>query len=291
MVIIARKNCTFHACLFLDNVYDMKSIRPIRAKDMTRRISSFLMIFVVVFTFNSQPSFAIGKTEWWTNNVTGSWWKNGITCWTDNSDVRVGTYIRISYLVGQSKKWNTLETVQGIPGDTLVNSQGEQDDSEDSFEACDDGASAVAVILTKMPGGDGGSYLVKYDNMSISGKKFLWSTTNKVLGAYTGIQTTSAFFTNPPKVVLPNYVYENLPPSLGIKAYTQSGKPRHACLIFYDLVLKSFKNSDESVYSKEIVNSAQGGWLGANIRQTMGTSGGTIQTAIKCAPWIAEYLW
>jgi hypothetical protein len=238
-----------------------------------------------------QGAQALGKTRWWSDNVTGGFWKNGITCWDKDEDIVEGAKIRFSYKLGQSKKWVVLETMVGISGDTLVDDEGNLDDSEDATMVCDDGADNVGFVLSKLPGGEGGSYLIKYEGLDKSGKKVIWSNTDKLLGAYSGIQSTSSFFTNPPNVSLPKYVYENLPPSLGIKAYTNSGKPRHACLIFYDLVLKSSGYSQESIYAKDIISSAQGGWLGANIRQTMGTSGGTIQSAIKCAPWIAEYLW
>lgn len=257
----------------------------------SRNALSSIVILIVIFTLGVQPTFAIGKTKWWADNVTSSWWKNGITCWGIDEDIYEGAKIRISYKLGQSKKWIVLETVSGIPGDTLVDDEGNPDESEDATMVCEDGADDIGFVLSKLPGGGGGAYLVKFDGLDKSGKKVIWSDTDKVLGAYSGIQSTSSFFTNPPSVTLPNYVYENLPPSLGIKAYTNSGKPRHACLIFYDLVLKSAAYSEKSVYAQDIISSAQGGWLGSNIRQTMGTSGGTIQSAIKCAPWIAEYLW
>jgi hypothetical protein len=256
-----------------------------------RMALSSLIILIVILSLNLQPTFAIGKTRWWTDNVTGGWWDNGITCWEKDKDIYEGAKVRFSYKLGQSKKWIVLETVSGIPGDTLVDDEGNPDESEDATTVCDDGADDIGFVLSKLPGGGGGAYLIKYDLLDKSGKKVIWSETDKVLGAYSGIQSTSSFFTNPPNVSLPNYVYENLSPSLGIKAFTNSGKPRHACLIFYDLVLSSVSHKTESIYAQDIISSAQGGWLGANIRETMGTSGGTIQGAIKCANWIAEYLW
>lgn len=252
-------------------------------------VTSISLISLILIA-NMQTSMALGKTKWWTDNVNGGWWNNGITCWPIDNDVVVGSKVRISYQLGQSKKWVPLQTVTGISGGTLVDSQGNLDDSESATPACNNGDNEIAFILPKVPVG-GGAFIVKWEGLSKNGKSVIWRNTEKVLGAYTGIQSTSSFFTNPPNVTLPSYVYENLPPSLGIKAYTNSGKPRHACLIFYDLVLKSFSTSNGSIYASDIINSAQGGWYGANIRQSMGTSGGTIQAAIKCAPWIAEYLW
>jgi hypothetical protein len=247
-----------------------------------------ILIILVSAVFSASPTNAIGKYKWWDTSATGSWFDNGIICWLTAKDTYVGMKFTYSFKLGQSSKFVSLGSGVSIPGDTQVDSYGEipAEDTSDLADACDDGADAVAFISPKTPR-QGGAYIVKITTYDKKGK-FAWNADFKVLATYTGVESTSNFFTNPPNIFFNEKTYAYISPSSGIKAYTSKGKGRNACLIIYDVALQGAR-TDCPIKSNDLISSAQSGFLGANVRGIVGQL--AIPTAIKCAPWIATYLW
>lgn len=265
---------------------------------MKRKLLTTLLITSISLA-GPAPAGAIGKYDWWTSNVTSNWWRNGINCFTsDNSvDILVGQKFGFSSKLGQSKKFISLGKGVSISGDTLVDRYGKVLDevpAEGAVDeqgaplgraACED-PDSVAYILPSFPNLPG-AYIIRL-TVYAKGGGTLWTNDNKILGAFTGAETGANFFQSPPNFYF-NEVTNAYISSKRIKAYTNKGNPRNACLIIYDVVLKSSPYDDAPIALPEIIQSMQGGNLGVSIRQYIG--GLAIPTAIKCAPWIADYLW
>jgi len=246
------------------------------------------MTLVGSLIVSASPSHAIGKYKWWSTSATGSWFDNGIICWEEASDTQAGMKFTYSYKLGQSKKFLPLGSGISVPGDTQVDSSGEipTEDSSEISNACEDGAESIAFISPKTPD-QGGAYILKINVYDNKGKE-AWYADFKILAAYTGVESSKSFFTNPPNIFFTPQTYAYISPSSGVKAYTSSGNPRNACLIIYDVALKGAM-TDGTITSANLISSAQGGFFGANVRSIVGQL--SIPTAIKCAPWIATYLW
>jgi len=257
----------------------------------------FIAVATLAITLvaTATPSMAIGSFKWWTDNVTGNWLSQGIICWEKAADIAPGNKVVVSYKLGQSRTFVKLETVLGVPGDSLVDSdgnlleEGAVDENGDLIEgtpACENGASDVAFVSTKLLTSPG-SYIVRWGMYSKSGK-FLWNEDEKVLNARKGADSGASFFTNPPNLYFNSYVSQNINPSIGVHAYTSKGKVRNACLVLYDLALAGMR-SDFHARASDLIQSLQGGYFGVNVRSNIGSAG--IPIALKCSPWIANYLW
>lgn len=258
-------------------------------------ISSFLLAFPAT-------SQARGKYEWWTTSKTGGWFQTGIVCYGASSSTQVGLIFNFSYKLGQNKKFVSLGNGVSIPGDTQVDEQGFVADGEYSLDeygdlvdeygdlveltnACDD-PERIAFISPKTPSVPG-AYILKLTVYKKNGGVF-WTDEEKILAAFPGAESGKNFFTNPPNIFFNDQTYAYLSPSNGVKGYTSKGNPRNACLLIYDIAIKSAR-SDISVKSADLISSAQGGFFGANVRSIIGNA--AIPTAIKCSPWVATYLW
>jgi hypothetical protein len=246
------------------------------------------LILACLFMTPTSDANAIGKYEWWSTSATDSWFKNGIMCYKQDEDTQVGMNFKVSYKLGQSKKFATLGKGVSISGDTQVDAKGNipTDLSLGVMTACDGGAESVAFISPRTPN-IGGSYIIRLEAYNGKGKA-IWYDDLKVLAAFTGAEKGSNFFTSPPNIVFTDETYAFLSPSSGVKGYTSEGNPRNACLLLYDIVLKSAK-TDVSTTATQLIASAQGGNFAISVRYVIGNA--AIPTAIKCAPWIANYLW
>jgi len=265
-------------------------------KKFLSAVLSFILLASLVFI---SPASAEGKYKWWTTSANGGWFRNGIMCFPvkGNTGVAAGDKFTFSYRLGQSKKFVTLGSGVSISGTTLVDDSGnvvadpeavdEYGNTVDSFPACDDPGS-IAYISPHTPG-QGGAYLLR---ITVTQKKGgTWSNDSNVLAAYTGVESGSNFFTNPPTIYfndLTNANIGSIPGSGRIKTYTSKGSPRNACLILYDIAVADGKK-DGSISAAQLIASAQSGGYGYDVRNLVGNL--AIPTAIKCAPWIATYLW
>lgn len=247
-------------------------------------------------------SIAVGTYKWWTTNQTGGWFGNGIVCYGKSSNTQEGLKFNFSYKLGQNKKFVSLGNGVSISGDTQVDDQGYVVDTEYTFDengdpideygdpielinACDE-SDRVAFISPKTPSTPG-AYILKLTVYKKNGSVY-WTNESKILAAYTGAESGMNFFTNPPNIFFTDQTYAYLSPSNGIKGYTSKGAPRNACLLIYDIAVKGGR-SGSSITSSDLISSAQGGFFGANVRSIIGNA--AIPTAIKCAPWVATYLW
>ena len=251
----------------------------------------FLLISLVGMLWMSSSvvtASAIGKYKWWDDNVTGSWFKNGIICFTPDFETKANMKFTYTYKLGQSKKFVNLGSGVSIAGDTQVDIQGflPTEESTDLMEACDDGANSIAFISPKTPT-QGGAYIIRLTAFEKNGK-VAWIHDNKVLKVKTGVESSANFFTNPPSIFFTQDTYANISPSSGVSAYTSKGNLRNACLLIYDIAVKGGK-TDGSITAGDLITSAQGGFFGVNVRGIIGQL--AIPTAIKCAPWVATYMW
>jgi hypothetical protein len=264
-----------------------------------------LIVFTLIASFLiSVPatSKAVGTYKWWTTSKTGEWFSKGIVCYGKQSNSQAGLKFNFSYKLGQNKKFVSLGNGVSISGDTQVDYQGHVADLEYTYDengdpvdengdpvelmnACND-SNLVAFISPKTPSTPG-AYILKLTVYKKNGSVY-WSDESKILAAYTGAESGMNFFTNPPNIFFTDATYANLSPSNGIKGYTSKGAPRNACLLIYDIAIKGGR-SDGSITSSDLISSAQGGFFGANVRSIIGNA--AIPTAIKCAPWVATYLW
>lgn len=243
------------------------------------------------------PAYAKGKYDWFANNTNGSWLANGIVCFKLIDKFQPGQKFTYTAKLGQSKKFVTLGSGLSVSGDTLVdlagNFVGESQESETSGEsevmmACPPSPSSsyVAYIAPTMFSA-AGAWTVKLTIYKSNGAVLL-TETYYMLNEKLGIDSSSSFFTNPPNIFFNNFTYANIPTRFGIKSYTDSGKPRNACLLVYDLSLKGITGSG-SVSTSDLTKSLQGGSFGANVKAILGNA--AIPTALKCAPWVATYMW
>jgi hypothetical protein len=266
-----------------------------------RKILIAVLCILLSFGGSVSASQAKGKHNWWETSANKSWLANGIICYEADSKVKVGNKMIVSTKLGQSKTFKKIDTIFGISGDTLVDLQNgaiidpdnpvddegnpidENGNVIDASSACNNGVADVAFISNYLPN-LGGSHIVRFAQYTKAGK-FLWNDDEKVLVAALGIDSGTSFFTSPPKLSFSSTVLSSL---RGIKAYTNSGAPRNACLIVYDIVLKGSR-TDGSTYARDIVSSAQNGYLGVSLRSYLGGTG--VQVALKCASWIGDYIW
>jgi hypothetical protein len=246
------------------------------------------------------PAIAQGKYKWWATNATSGWFENGIMCYPikGNTGVAAGDKFTFSYRLGQSKKFVNLGSGVSIPGTTLVDDSGyvvvdpeavdEYGEIIDSSPACDDPGSIAYISPHTVD--QGGAYVLRL-TVTQKNKGGTWSDDSNVLAAYSGVESGSSFFTNPPSVYFNEFTNANIGaiPGRGrIKTYTSKGSPRNACLILYDIAIAGGKR-DGSISSAQLIASAQSGSYGYDVRTLVGNL--AIPTAIKCAPWIATYLW
>jgi hypothetical protein len=200
------------------------------------------------------------------------------------------------YRLGQSKKFTQLGKGISISGETLVDSTGaapaaDSQGSGDLSPVCEDGAASIAYVAPKVPK-LGGAYTIRLTAYQASGKVAWIDDSIKVLAVFSGAESGTNFFTNPPKIFFSEFTYANIDPSFGVKSYTSKGTPRNACLLVYDVAIKSASNAtalETSITSEKLIQSAQGGGFGNSVRNILGAS--AVPTAIKCAPWVATYLW
>ena len=270
--------------------------------NVKRILASFILVCSVIISM--EPAEAIGKYKWTSTSATGGWFSNGIFCWEKASDVKEGQKFTYSYKLGQSKKFIKLGSGVSVSGDTQVDEKGniptdttstlaqqdetveETEDTSNLSNACDDGAKSVAYISPHTPG-KGGALILRIIVFNKNGTE-AWSTEMKLLAAYTGIESGSSFFTNPPNLFFTSETYAYLSPSNGVKGYTSKGNKRNACLLIYDIAVKGAR-TDGSITANDLIGSAQGGFFGANVRSIIGN--GAVPTAVKCAPWVATCLW
>lgn len=267
------------------------------------RKSSIVFILIASFLLSfPTTSQAVGKYKWWTTSKTGGWFENGIVCYGESSNTQVGLKFNFSYKLGQNKKFVSLGNGVSISGDTQVDEQGFVIDEEYSFDeygdpvdeygdpielmsACDE-SERVAFISPKTPSLPG-AYILKLTVYKKNGS-VNWTDESQILAAYTGAESGMNFFTNPPNIFFTDQTYAFLSPANGVKGYTSKGNPRNACLLIYDIAVKGARG-DAPIRSSDLISSAQGGFFGANVRSIIGNA--AIPTAIKCAPWVATYLW
>jgi len=268
---------------------------------MKRTSIIFILIGSFLLTF-PPTSQAIGKYKWWATNQTSGWFRNGIICYGESSNTQTGLKFNFSYKLGQNKKFVSLGNGVSISGDTQVDDQGFVADTEYSvdeygvpvdeygdpvevMDACNE-SDRVAFISPKTPSAPG-AYILKLTVYKKNGSVY-WTDEYQILAAYTGAESGTNFFTNPPNIFFTDQTYAYLTPSNGIKGYTSKGNPRNACLLIYDIAVKGARG-EEPIKSSDLISSAQGGFFGANVRSIIGSA--AIPTAIKCAPWVATYLW
>lgn len=267
---------------------------------MRKVLSVTISIVLITALVNIVPAIAQGKYKWWTTSATGSWFGNGIMCFPvkGNTGVAAGDKFTFSYRLGQSTKFVTLGSGVSILGTSLVDDSGnvvadskavdEYGNTVDSFPACDDSGS-IAYISPRTPT-QGGAYVLRI-TVTQKNKRGTWSDESNVLANYSGVESGSNFFTNPPAVYFNDFTNANIGsiPGRGrIKTYTSKGGPRNACLILYDIAIAD-GNKDSSISAAQLIASAQSGGYGYDVRNLVGNL--AIPTAIKCAPWIATYLW
>lgn len=252
------------------------------------------------------PSEASGKYKWFSNNVTGGWFNNGIICFGKQSGVAAGQKFTYSFKLGQAKNFVNLGSGVSVLGSTPIDENGNvltsastPSPTDSSASAQSDGANSdntqltactdqtsIAYISPNVPT-QGGSYTIRLTVKNKNGT-VAWTNDSLVLNAKTGIESGSNFFTNPPNIYFTSDTYSYLSPSSGVIGYTSSGNPRNACLLIFDIAVKAGR-TDRPIYAADLITSAQQGSFGANIRSIIGN--GAIPTAIKCSPWVATYLW
>lgn len=255
-----------------------------------KAVSFAVLVAIFALLTSSTSASAIGKHKWWTTSVTGTWLSQGVVC-SDNVDALAGGRAVVSWKYGQAKAFTRIETIRSISGATLLNEEGQLHTDADleygdvGHPICENGEAEVAFVSTKVPTA-GGAYNMRWALYNSAGK-FLWNWDMKVLKLKTGLESGSSFFSNPPSYTFPSSAYTAASYS-GLVAYTSKGAKRNACLIFYDIALR-YASGESSIYSRDLVSSLQRGSLGMAVRDQLGSS--AIPTAIKCSPWVADYLW
>ena len=255
---------------------------------------------LLLITVGSAPSEAKGRYKWWAISSETDWFSNGIVCWDKGGDIKVGNKATFSVKLGQVSGYKTLGKAVGLPGNTLVNSEngkpidlnqtdgnGNYVDSDgyqiETMEACDGGSNDVAFISPKTPSTPG-AYSLKIAMHTSSGR-FLWNDYSKVLQADIGADYGTSYFTNPPAIYFSSSTYTYMGSGYGLIPYTSRGSKRNACLVIRDFI---FSTVNVSLTKQDIIYSAQRGNLRTNLSTYINASAPPI--AIKCAPWMADYL-
>lgn len=243
------------------------------------------------------PASSIGKYKWWDVSTEGydydlSWWNHRTMCFTPDKDVKYGQKFSVSYKLGQSKKFISLGYSESLLLGTRTDRYGNTYDQEfpvDEFgneisvlEPCD----GVAFISPRIPPKTPGAYVIRITAYDKKGST-AWTTDSILLGKFMGAESGATFFANPPNLFFTSKTYSFISPRYGIKAFTNTGKPRNACLIIYDIVIQNERDRS-GLKSSTLVSMMQVADLGLSIKRIAGDL--AIQTAIKCAPWIADNL-
>jgi hypothetical protein len=149
-------------------------------------------------------------------------------------------------------------------------------------KACTKGSKEVAFISPKTPSAPG-SYVLRIAEYNSKGT-FLWDQDLNVLNADFDADSGSSYFTSPPEIYFTKSAYEKMD-LYQISAYTSQGKHRNACLIIRDF-LSDFRGT--FLTKKDLIYRISQGGLGTDLRSYIG--GFAIPIAIKCAPWMADYV-
>jgi hypothetical protein len=244
-----------------------------------------LIATALLLLANALPSHAAGKYDWWEIRSQGGWFRNGVICWTKSNEIKIGNKVTFSVKLGQSRTFKKLGTAVGVSGDKLISATWDRSQPDDLEKACGKGSKSVAFISPKTPEAPG-AYILRIGMYNSKGR-FLWNDDYKVLNDTYGADSGTSYFTNPPALFFTKSTYEKLN-LYRTPVFTSQGNNRNACLVIFDQLSQTYSGATTIITKKDLIYRIQQGGLGVDLRRSFG--GYVIPIAIKCAPWMVDYL-